>query len=75
MARSGEPFSSPGHVSPQDLSTSHLYMKAETSNQNEQEPMGIIISRGPRREQTPRFFAYVWAPAPETEETSSTKAA
>ncbi|HWJ20993.1 MAG TPA: hypothetical protein VNS52_01470 [Gemmatimonadaceae bacterium] len=31
------------------------------------EPVGIIISRGPRgtTEGTPRFSAYVWAPAPE----------
>lgn len=50
-------------------------MKAESSNQMEQEPIGIIISRGPRREQTPTFFAYVWAPDPEADDTSSTKAA
>jgi hypothetical protein len=27
----------------------------------EQEPAGIIISRGSRAEATPRFVAYVWA--------------
>lgn len=26
----------------------------------EQEPMGIVISRGTRTEATPRFWAYVW---------------
>jgi hypothetical protein len=33
----------------------------------EQEPMGIVISRGSRAEETPRFTAYVWGPVPETE--------
>lgn len=31
---------------------------------NEQEPIGIIISRGSRVEQPPRFSAYVWGPVP-----------
>jgi hypothetical protein len=31
---------------------------------NEQEPIGIIISRGSREEQPPRFSAYVWGPVP-----------
>ena len=31
----------------------------------EQEPIGIVISRGSRQEAVPMFFAYVWAPAPE----------
>ena len=33
----------------------------------EQEPVGIIISRGSRAEQTPKFIEYVWGPAPEGE--------
>lgn len=33
--------------------------------QDEQEPIGIVISRGSRAEATPRFWAYVWGPAPE----------
>jgi hypothetical protein len=37
----------------------------------EQEPMGIVISRGSRGEQTPRFTAYVWGPAPEAEKDTS----
>jgi len=36
----------------------------------DQEPVGIVISRGSRKEETPRFRAYVWGPAPE--ETTST---
>jgi hypothetical protein len=27
----------------------------------EDEPMGIVISRGPRAETAPRFAAYVWS--------------
>lgn len=36
----------------------------------EQEPLGIVISRGSRAEAAPRFSAYVWcdAPEPPTEE-------
>jgi hypothetical protein len=33
----------------------------------EQEPVGIVISRGSRAEQTPKLLAYVWGPAPEPE--------
>ena len=31
----------------------------------EEEPVGIVISRGSRDEATPRFSAYVWGPGPE----------
>jgi hypothetical protein len=31
------------------------------------EPMGIVISRGSRAEDVPRFAAYVWGPVPEAE--------
>ena len=34
----------------------------------EQEPLGIIISRGPRAEETPRLWAYIWGPVPEPED-------
>lgn len=37
----------------------------------EQEPIGIIISRGSRDEATPRFSAYVWGPVPEESEPQS----
>jgi hypothetical protein len=33
----------------------------------EQEPVGIVISRGYEPETTPRFSAYVWAPSPDDE--------
>ncbi len=41
----------------------------------EQEPVGIVISRGSRAEQTPRLTAYVWGPAPEPETTNEMVAA
>lgn len=41
----------------------------------EQEPVGIIISRGSRDEATPRFSAYVWGPVPEDAEVSKVEAA
>jgi hypothetical protein len=37
------------------------------SKQIEQEPVGIVISRGHEPETTPRFSAYVWAPSPDDE--------
>ncbi len=40
-------------------------MKDSISSVSEQEPIGIVISRGTRQEAVPMFFAYVWAPAPE----------
>ncbi|GLC28495.1 hypothetical protein [Roseisolibacter agri] len=30
-----------------------------------QEPLGIVIADGARADVTPRFFAFVWGPAPE----------
>lgn len=33
----------------------------------EEEPSGIVISRGSRAEASPRVWAYVWAQAPEIE--------
>ena len=34
----------------------------------EDEPMGIVISRGSRAEASPAFTAYVWSADPEPEE-------
>lgn len=34
---------------------------------HDDEPIGIVISRGWEPETTPRFSAYVWAPFPEDE--------
>jgi len=51
-------------------------MKGKPTNGPEQEPIGIVISRGSRQEDVPRVFAYVWGPAPETnEEPRETKVA
>jgi len=33
----------------------------------DEEPMGIVISRGSRDEPPPRVWAYVWGPVPEGE--------
>ena len=38
--------------------------KIRVSNEQE-EPIGIVISRGDRTEQRPIFSAYIWGPAPE----------
>jgi len=35
-------------------------------NSTEQEPMGIVISRGSRAEAIPRLSAYMWAQVEET---------
>jgi len=40
-----------------------------TPTKTSSEPMGIIISGGPRTEQVPVFSAYIWAPAPQSTET------
>jgi len=34
----------------------------------DQEPIGIVISRGTHHEKAPKVFAYVWGPAPELPE-------
>ena len=45
---------------------SRIYnMKGKQKPTAEQEPMGIVITRGPRTEKAPTFFAYMWAPDPE----------
>jgi len=43
-------------------------MKAKKKAVAEQEPMGIVISRGSRLEHPPTFSAYIWAPDPEEKE-------
>jgi hypothetical protein len=40
-------------------------MKAELTTNPEQEPIGIVISGGPRADKAPMFFSYVWADDPE----------
>jgi hypothetical protein len=47
-----------------------------SEDRGNQEPVGIVISRGARAEAAPRLLAYVWGPAPEPEiGTTETKAA
>jgi hypothetical protein len=36
-----------------------------TAAQPEEEPIGIVISRGPSVEQAPTFAAYIWSADPE----------
>jgi hypothetical protein len=43
-------------------------MKGKQTKGAEQEPIGIVISNGSRREDVPTVFAYVWGPAPEPAE-------
>jgi hypothetical protein len=45
------------------------------NSQHDDEPVGIVISRGWEPETTPRFSAYVWAPGPDDEIESEVKAA
>ena len=40
----------------------------------EEEPVGIVISRGSRAETPPRVWAYVWGQVPETPELPPTDA-
>lgn len=39
-------------------------MKDNRQGREAQEPIGIVISRGSRDETAPRFWAFVWGPAP-----------
>ena len=50
-------------------------MKDNVSSVSEQEPVGIVISRGSRQEAVPMFLAYVWAPAPEDTDAREVQAA
>lgn len=45
-------------------------MKQIRQSSDVQEPMGIVISEGPKPPVTPRFVAFVWAPGPEPIEAS-----
>ena len=42
-------------------SRASINMKGKQKPTAEQEPMGIVISRGPRIEKAPTFSAYMWA--------------
>jgi len=42
-------------------------MARRRETDKETEPVGIVISRGSRVEDPPRFSAYVWGPVPAAE--------
>jgi hypothetical protein len=42
-------------------------MKQVRTHTEQDEPVGIVIAGGARGEVTPRFTAFVWGPAPDTE--------
>lgn len=50
-------------------------MKKRIVETSSPEPLGIVISQGSRVEETPRFAAYVWGPAPEAETDIAVRAA
>ena len=41
--------------------------KAVEQTTDEREPIGIVISNGARRDEAPRFSAYVWGPVPDAD--------
>jgi hypothetical protein len=49
-----------------NISWCGYYMKQETQVSND-EPVGIVISRGWEPATTPRFSAYMWSHGPEDE--------
>lgn len=50
-------------------------MKKVREINDSEEPIGIIISRGDRKEARPVFSAYIWGPAPEPVTETTTKVA
>ena len=51
-------------------------MIAEQTPVLDEEPIGIVISRGAEGEEAPAVFEYVWGPAPEaTEDATESKVA
>jgi hypothetical protein len=50
-------------------------MKKQLETSAAMEPLGIVISQGSRAEEQPRFWAYVWGPAPEDESQATPRAA
>ena len=50
-------------------------MKKHREVTESEEPIGIIISRGSRKEVPPYFSAYIWGPAPDPVPDASTKVA
>ncbi len=50
-------------------------MKKNSQASETDEPLGIIISRGDRKEAPPIFAAYIWGPAPEPAADKTSKVA
>lgn len=57
------------------LAISETTMKKVREIAESEEPIGIIISRGDRKEARPVFSAYIWGPAPEPVTEATTKVA
>lgn len=58
-----------------ELVQSETVMKKVRETTDSEEPIGIIISRGDRKEARPIFSAYIWGPAPEPAPEATTKVA
>ena len=58
-----------------ELDYSENPMKKVREIPDSEEPIGIIISRGDRKEARPVFSAYIWGPAPEPVAETTTKVA
>lgn len=58
-----------------ELVYSENTMKKVREITDSEEPIGIIISRGDRKEARPVFSAYIWGPAPEPIAETTTKVA
>jgi len=58
-----------------ELAYSETRMKKVREITESEEPIGIIISRGDRKEARPIFSAYIWGPAPDPVPDATTKVA
>ena len=58
-----------------ELEYSETTMKKVRELTDSDEPIGIIISRGDRKEARPVFSAYIWGPAPDPVTETTTKVA
>jgi hypothetical protein len=57
------------------LITSRCQMAVSKRKRVEEEPLGIVISRGSREEPPPTFSLYVWGPASDPDPSSESKVA
>ena len=49
--------------------------KSPAPAQEQQEPIGLVISLGAQPEVTPRFWAYVWSDVPEVQQDAAARRA